>query len=382
MKHQIKKIPIPKHISTFQLTSSLVISLFITTRQLNLFSLFYARKDSTDRRMNNFISSSLPLKLLLLLSATPTRMVESFVVIPAATTISSSSYSSTSRYQKYRSTSGKSSNGRDSANTVVLQDTSGRTPPFFLSEKEVSTTKDEERTNNNDDEDEDTNLVETQHEPLLQQIEATKKILVRAAETKKEDPDVVVDALLLLEKLSRKANKADPSRSERTLTALAASSNGSGGGGVSWRLIFTTGTVDTQRKLGGTKINYFPLKATQSFDNTNSQQPWVIQNGIYAGENYALVNFQGDFDWTLSEKSGLTKVTFDFDRIQLFNGFFDIPLKNGQAASLGSKTGLGSDNNVKLNKKGKRPFFDWISADAQIATARGGGGGLALWKRI
>ena len=26
-------------------------------------------------------------------------------------------------------------------------------------------------------------------------------------------------------------------------------------------------------------------------------------------------------------------------------------------------------------------FFNWISADAEIATARGGGGGLALWQR-
>ena len=30
---------------------------------------------------------------------------------------------------------------------------------------------------------------------------------------------------------------------------------------------------------------------------------------------------------------------------------------------------------------GKKPFFNWISADSNIATARGGGGGLALWQR-
>ena len=44
-------------------------------------------------------------------------------------------------------------------------------------------------------------------------------------------------------------------------------------------------------------------------------------------------------------------------------------------------TGLGSDNNVELVEKGAKPFFNWISADRDIATARGGGGGLALWKR-
>ena len=44
-------------------------------------------------------------------------------------------------------------------------------------------------------------------------------------------------------------------------------------------------------------------------------------------------------------------------------------------------TGLGSENNVELVEKGAKPFFNWISADKDIATARGGGGGLALWKR-
>ena len=218
------------------------------------------------------------------------------------------------------------------------------------------------------------NAAETDsQEDILKKMEAAKQILYRAAETKQEDADTVVDALLDLEKFSRKANKADPSQAEKTLNALSK-------GGVDWRLIFTTGTVDTQRKLGGTKINYFPIKATQSFDST-TQNEWLIQNGIGVGD-LELIKFQGDFDWNLSEKSGLTKVTFDFTSIQLFNGFFDIALKKGEAASLGAKSGLGSANNVELEKRGKRAFFNWISADDQIATARGGGGGLALWKRV
>ena len=212
-------------------------------------------------------------------------------------------------------------------------------------------------------------------EDLLAKMEAAKEILVRAAETKQEDPDTVIDTLLDLEKLSRKANRLEPARAETTLQSLSE-------GGVNWRLIFTTGTIETQRKLGGTKINYFPLKATQSFDSSpENPQDWVIQNGIAIGD-FDLLKFEGDFDWTLAEKSGLTKLTFDFNRIMLLNGLLDIPLKKGEAASLGAKSGLGSENNVDLQKKGKRPFFNWISADDQIATARGGGGGIALWKRI
>lgn len=213
-------------------------------------------------------------------------------------------------------------------------------------------------------------------EDLVAQMEASKKLLYKAAETKQEDADAVIDALLDLERLSKKANKADPSRAQETLKALSE-------GGVGWRLIFTTGTIETQRKLGGTKINYFPLKATQSFDSSTGDDPkdWVIQNGIAVGD-FDLVKFRGDFDWTLTEQTGLTKLTFDFDQISLLNGLLDIPLKKGEAANLGAKSGLGSSNNVDLVKKDKRPFFNWISADDQIATARGGGGGLALWKRL
>ena len=51
------------------------------------------------------------------------------------------------------------------------------------------------------------------------------------------------------------------------------------------------------------------------------------------------------------------------------------------AAEIGAATGLGSENNVKLAEQGKKPFFNWIDCDDVIATARGGGGGLALWTR-
>merc|ERR1712048_533205 len=51
------------------------------------------------------------------------------------------------------------------------------------------------------------------------------------------------------------------------------------------------------------------------------------------------------------------------------------------ASEIGSATGLGSENNKKLISQGKKPFFNWIFAGDEIATARGGGGGLALWRR-
>ena len=72
-----------------------------------------------------------------------------------------------------------------------------------------------------------------------------------------------------------------------------------------------------------------------------------------------------------------------------------IGIKKGDAVKIGSTTGLGSED--KLSNKEEEgdgakgvasssggngtPMFLWISANEDIATARGGGGGLALWKR-
>ena len=74
-------------------------------------------------------------------------------------------------------------------------------------------------------------------------------VLNRAAESRAEDPELVFDALTRLEKLQRTKAKTDSSVATDMLSAL----NGS------WRLVFTTGTVDTQSKIKG-KVNYFPLK--------------------------------------------------------------------------------------------------------------------------
>ncbi|KAL3902574.1 MAG: hypothetical protein SGILL_010780 [Bacillariaceae sp.] len=194
-------------------------------------------------------------------------------------------------------------------------------------------------------------------------------LLYKTVETKAEDSDEVVAALLDLEKLMRKKTKENPKMAEDTLEAL------SGNGGGSWRLIFTTGTVNTQERTG--RINYFPIKATQTFNS--GTEPWLIENGIYLGD-FPVIKFSGDFDWTL-KKTGVTNLTFDFTKVKLF-GFLELTLKSGEAANIGAKTGLGSDSNVELEKRGKRAFFNWISADDKIATARGGGGGLALWQRV
>ena len=187
-----------------------------------------------------------------------------------------------------------------------------------------------------------------------------RTVLVDAAETKTANGDDVVGALLSLEKNARTKAKADPKLAVQQLASL----NGA------WRLVFTTGTIDTQQKIGR-RINYFPLKAVQTFDTESMQ----LTNGIFLGD-FAVVKFFGPFEFNLKSR----KLEFDFYDIAVLGAKFSLG-RDGTAAKIGSATGLGSENNEDLVAKGKKPFFNWISADEDIATARGGGGGLALWRR-
>ena len=195
-------------------------------------------------------------------------------------------------------------------------------------------------------------------------IDSCIGILNTAAETKCEDPEIVLGALEDLEKFmrSKRKDEKDYATAQNVLDNL----NGS------WRLIFTTGTKQTQERFE-TRINYFPIKAVQSFDTTST--PFKIENGIYAGD-FALLKFGGEFEFDLKK----SKLEFDFNQITILQ-LPTINLKKDEAAKIGASTGLGSESNVKNAQKGNKAFFNWISADANIATARGGGGGLALWKR-
>mmetsp|Transcript_108987 Transcript_108987/g.316812 ORF Transcript_108987/g.316812 Transcript_108987/m.316812 type:complete len:125 (-) Transcript_108987:63-437(-) len=100
----------------------------------------------------------------------------------------------------------------------------------------------------------------------------------------------------------------------------------------------------------------------------------TLTNAIYAG-NFALLKFYGPFEFNLASR----KLEFDFYDLAVLGVKFS--LGRGGAADIGAATGLGSSNNKQLVENDKKPFFNWVSADENIATARGGGGGLALWKR-
>ena len=80
-------------------------------------------------------------------------------------------------------------------------------------------------------------------------LQENLQILYRAADTRQEDSEAVYEALASLEQqqIMRQQAKQDyPTTAETTLTQLDGS----------WRLVFTTGTKNTQDRLGGGKINY------------------------------------------------------------------------------------------------------------------------------
>lgn len=181
-------------------------------------------------------------------------------------------------------------------------------------------------------------------------------ILHRAVETKQEDPEKVYLALVDLEKLTRlKVKTEGTSVAEEILDSLSGA----------WQLVFTTGTAKSQASVG--RINYIPIKAVQTFDTSN----WEITNGIYIGD-FAAIKFLGSFSFDLTKR----KLEFDFSTFAILQ-LLDIPLKQGDAVQFADNSGLGQKAETS-----RKPFFNWISADAKIATARGCGGGLALWKRL
>jgi hypothetical protein len=180
------------------------------------------------------------------------------------------------------------------------------------------------------------------------EIADARNILLLARDKENNvDPNTVVENLVKLERTMPKQNLVDNGETSNTMLQNL---NGA------WRLVFTTGTKNIQKNVG--RINYFPLKAIQCF-NTKTMK---ISNGIFFGDVAAL-RFSGYFTWNMK----IRKLEFNFDKVAIFGFQISLP---------------SSPQTEKKNSGSAAPFFKWIYADEQIAMARGGGGGLALWRRV
>jgi hypothetical protein len=99
-----------------------------------------------------------------------------------------------------------------------------------------------------------------------EEISQTLEILYDAAETKTDDTEKVFNALQDLEKLQRQKRKLEATAGDDT-TSREMLDNLKG----DWRLVFTTGTADSQKKIGG-RINYFPIKVRILYTHAYGQQ--------------------------------------------------------------------------------------------------------------
>ncbi|KAM3574174.1 hypothetical protein VYU27_003893 [Nannochloropsis oceanica] len=176
----------------------------------------------------------------------------------------------------------------------------------------------------------------------IETVDEAKRVLVEASQTRKVAPELVGAAISFLEKSARKGKKS-PEDGEKEAEELLRKITGR------WRLIFTTGTKGTQNTIG--KINYFPVKAVQSFgvpfsSSLPPSSPSEYANVIYLGP-WPVVQVLGSFNCPKFQK-----LEFKVDSIKL------------------GPVGFGSKGDG---------FFTFFYVDEAVAVARGQGGGLALW---
>jgi len=166
-------------------------------------------------------------------------------------------------------------------------------------------------------------------------------VLADACEDRDVPPEEVITAIRALEK------------KKLQVPLLAVQGN--------WKLVFTTGTVKTQKDFG--KINYVPFKAVQNFN-----EDMTINNGIYLGPVPAI-RFKGSYKW-LAYRS---RLEFEFDEVEAL-GVYTPELPDPIKSILGLR--------IEGKDYDKQPAFNFIAVDDKVLVARGAGGGVALWERI
>lgn len=177
--------------------------------------------------------------------------------------------------------------------------------------------------------------------------------LLETVQTRKVDPDIVFESMLRLEKQSYRDRWT---QSQETADRMTQELEGN------WRPVFSSGTTITQARLGGKRLNYFPIKAVISLKPDEGK----IQNGLYVGDYY-LIRLNG----TCEYQPKLRRFRFGFDHISLLNGMFHIDLSAGQDIQFAVAAGLG----------GKIGLWNILLADGRLLMARGAGQAITLWRR-
>ncbi|KAL7565964.1 hypothetical protein ACA910_008420 [Epithemia clementina (nom. ined.)] len=179
------------------------------------------------------------------------------------------------------------------------------------------------------------------------------KTLLKTVQTRKVRPDLVFDSMLRLEKQSYRSRWTQTEDMALKMTQALAGN---------FRPIFSSGTPITQARLGGRRLNYFPIKAVISL----LPEEGKIQNGLYVGDYY-LIRLNG----TCEYEPRLRRFRFSFHHMSFLNGAFKIDLQQGQDIEFATTVGLG----------GKIGLWNILLADQDMLMARGAGEAITLWKR-
>jgi len=174
------------------------------------------------------------------------------------------------------------------------------------------------------------------------QEEALETLAASALEQESREPEEVFAAIRLLEKAKDEAGKS----------GFAEKLTGD------WRLIYTTGTSQTEKQVG--RINYVPIVAVQRFD----MEKEFIRNGVYLGP--LSLEFEGTLRWIEEQR----RLEFDFEVLKVCGLALDLP------DWVRSALGMKSSQPYK-----RQPAFNFVAADGTVIAARGAGGGVALWVR-
>ena len=177
--------------------------------------------------------------------------------------------------------------------------------------------------------------------------------LLKTIQTRQVHPDVVFDSMLRLEKMSYRERWT---QSKEVAARMAESLKGD------FRPVFSSGTPITQKRLGGHRLNYFPIKAVISL----LPEEGKIQNGLYFGDYYLI-----RLDGTCVYEPKLRRFRFSFHNMRFFNGAFKIDFAEGQDVEFATTVGLG----------GKIGLWNILLADENMMMARGAGQAITLWKR-
>ena len=163
-------------------------------------------------------------------------------------------------------------------------------------------------------------------------IEQDRVTLRRAAATKNEESDAVVDALLGLEQSCKERSRAEGASAG---AAIADKLTGA------WRLVFTTGTISRQKRTGA-RVNYFPVKAVQTFDLPAQNYEWDLLRRLGGRALLRPMEF--------NEES--RKLTFDFTRIEPLRGCSVSTPREAPRRS--RRDGIGARRTTKLAEQAQR----------------------------